>query len=131
MTVGFGGMSSAMALKMGGGKKKLPFIDDTSGTTGGDTGDDSVDPDGAEEDGAIGSSKGVNSSPEEEGAIGTGDDSDLPDEGEGPEMGTYDAVEDDAASELAGIVGVPEDKREAFKSALADYVAACVKKQGK
>jgi len=125
--VGYGGMSSAMSLKLGGkGKKKTSFLDDT--------GDDSVDPSGAEEvDDMDTSSKGVNASEGEGVELADSGDSepDIGDEGEGKEMGTYDAVEDDAASELAGIVGVPEDKREAFKSALSDYVAACVRKQGK
>ena len=115
-------MSSAMALKMsgsGGGKKKPGFMDSA----------DPVNSDTEDESGSADMATGDNG--KEPNDNDTEGPSDLGDEGEGSEMDTYDAVEDDAASELAGIVGVPDDKREAFKSALSDYVAACVKKQSK
>lgn len=114
-------MSSAVALKMsgsGGGKKKPGFMDAA----------DPVNSDTEDETGSADMATGDNGKEPAD----TGDsEPDIGDEGEGPEMGSYDAVEDDAASELAGLVGVPDDKREAFKQALSDCVAACVKKQGK
>jgi hypothetical protein len=42
------------------------------------------------------------------------------------DMGSYDDVEGSAADELAGLAGVKD--KAAFKSALSDYVQACVKK---
>jgi len=39
---------------------------------------------------------------------------------------SYGSVEDDAANELADLVGVGEDKRAAFKTALKQYVQACM-----
>jgi hypothetical protein len=123
-------MASALALKMkgsGGGKKKPGFME-------------SAEPSNSSEEDETGSSDmatGDDGKSASDGMVDNSSNSDdddggnLPDDGEGREMGSYDAVEDDAASELAGIVGVPEDKREAFKSALSDYVAACVKKQGR
>jgi len=39
---------------------------------------------------------------------------------------SYGSVEDDAANELADLVGVGEDKRAAFKTALRQYVQACM-----
>jgi hypothetical protein len=47
-------------------------------------------------------------------------------EGDDEEMGSYDSVEDSAADELATLSGV-EDKA-AYKSALRDYVKACVER---
>jgi hypothetical protein len=117
-------MSSAVALKMsgsGGGKKKPGFMDAS----------DPVNPDTEDETGSADMATGDSGKSEPNDTGDSEGPSDIGDEGEGPEMGSYDAVEDDAASELAGIVGVPDDKREAFKSALSDYVAACVKKQSK
>lgn len=122
----------SLGAKMGAGpkKKKPAFLDDTSGTTGGDDGDDSVDPRGGEAEDSVGeaSVKPANAAPEDETGSGDmgGDDA-----GEGPELGSYGDVEDNAASELASLAGVPPAKVEAFKSALSDYIAACIKKQGK
>lgn len=53
-------------------------------------------------------------------------DGDEAGEGADEEMGGYDDVEDSAADELASLTGV-EDKS-AFKSALRDYVKACVER---
>ena len=119
-------MGGAMAAKMSGPpKKKKPSFADA--VSGGDDGDQTVDATGADEvndmDGDT-SSTAVNSAPEVAAEAMT-------DEGEGKELGSYDAVEDDAASELASLAGVPEENQAAFKSALSDYVAACIRKQGK
>jgi hypothetical protein len=139
--VAFGAYGGAMSAKLSTPplKKKKGLFDDTSDTAGGDTGDDSVDAAG-DDLGNVDSgmpTKSVNAKPESQIARGTkevadsGDSegpSDIGDEGEGKELGSYDAVEDDAASELASTLGVSDDKMEAFKSALSDYVAACVRK---
>jgi hypothetical protein len=53
------------------------------------------------------------------------------DEGETGEGSSYDDVEDSAADALADAAGVPDDKRDDFKSALGDYVEACFKKLSK
>jgi hypothetical protein len=53
-----------------------------------------------------------------------GDDGD----GSDKEMSSYDDVEDNAADDLMDALGVDEGSREQAKSALADYVKACVTK---
>lgn len=53
-----------------------------------------------------------------------GDDGD----GSDDEMSSYDDVEDNAAGDLFDALGVDEGSRDQAKAALADYVAACVKK---
>ena len=54
----------------------------------------------------------------------TGEDIAPEETGEGEE--SYGSVEDDAANELADLVGVGADKRAAFKTALRQYVQACM-----
>jgi len=119
-------MGGAMAAKMSGPpKKKKPSFADA--VSGGDDGDQTVDATGADEVSDLDAD--VSSSPvnaDTEASAGA-----MKDEGEGGELGSYDAVEDDAASELASLAGVPEENQAAFKSALSDYVAACIRKQGK
>jgi hypothetical protein len=50
------------------------------------------------------------------------------DEGEDKPMKSYDDVEANAAGDLFDALGVDEGSRDQAKAALADYVAACVKK---
>lgn len=50
------------------------------------------------------------------------------DEAEDKDVKSYGDVEDSAAADLCNALGVPEDKHDAVKSALADYVKACVEK---
>jgi hypothetical protein len=41
---------------------------------------------------------------------------------------SLDEAEDDAVGEMAEILGVEEGDRDAFKSALSDFVRACMKR---
>lgn len=51
-----------------------------------------------------------------------------PDESEESGEDGYDKVEGDAGGKLAELLGVEDDDREEFTSALSDYVEACIKK---
>jgi hypothetical protein len=55
------------------------------------------------------------------------------DEGDEAEDGgmSLDEVEDDAVDEMIEALKGDEPDRESFKSALKDFVVACVKRQGK
>lgn len=50
------------------------------------------------------------------------------DEEGGDKMSSYDDVESSAADDLMEALGVDEGSRDQAKSALADYVKACVEK---
>lgn len=56
-----------------------------------------------------------------------GDDEEAEGGGE-KEPKSYDDVGDSAVADLCNALGVPEDKHDAVKSALGDYVKACVEK---
>lgn len=61
-----------------------------------------------------------------DGAENDGEEESSADDSEG--QGSYDSVESDAADELAGLCGVAEGDVAAFKTALKQYVKACMSK---